>query len=63
MSEVVFVGAGGILIFKDPVTSNFLIGAFLIVASGVGLTLANKKPRHAPEGENSQWSSLKAGEH
>jgi len=63
MSEVVFVGAGGILIFKDPVTSNFLIGAFLIVASGVGLTLANKKPRHAPEGEHSQWSSLKAGEH
>ena len=63
MSELAFVAVGGILIFKDPVTSNFLIGAFLIVASGVGLTLANKKPRHAPEGENSQWSSLKAGEH
>jgi len=57
MSEVVFVGAGGILIFKDPVTANFLVGALLVVSSGVGLTLANKQLQ-----ENSQGSSLKAGE-
>jgi drug/metabolite transporter (DMT)-like permease len=62
MSEVVFVGAGGILIFKDPVTAHFLVGALLVVASGVGLTLARKKSRHAPVGEKSQWPSLKAGE-
>jgi drug/metabolite transporter (DMT)-like permease len=62
MSEVVFVALGGILIFKDPVTSNFLIGALLIVVSGVGLTLVNKNSRHAPSGEHSEGSSLHAGE-
>lgn len=62
MSEVAFVAVGGILIFKDPVTSNFLIGALLIVASGVGLTLVSKNSRHAPSGENSEGPSLQAGE-
>ena len=43
MSEVVFTGIAGVLIFKDPVTLNFLIGAFLIVGSGVGLNLINRR--------------------
>ncbi len=43
MSEVVFTGIAGVLIFKDPVTLNFLIGAFLIVGSGVGLNLMNRR--------------------
>ena len=54
MSEVVFVGAGGVLIFKDPVTANFLVGSLLVVASGVGLTLANKRSRGELSGVKSQ---------
>jgi drug/metabolite transporter (DMT)-like permease len=44
MSEVVFAGIAGFLIFRDPVTLHFLIGAFLIVGSGIGLTLLHRKP-------------------
>ncbi len=62
MSEVALVGAGGILIFKDPVTSNFLIGALLIVASGVGLNLVNRNVRNASERENAQPPAVKARE-
>lgn len=62
VSEVAFVGAGGILIFKDPVTSNFLIGALLIVASGVGLNLVNRNLKDASEGENAQPPDVKARE-
>ena len=62
MSEVVFVGAGGILIFKDPVTANFLVGALLVVASGVGLNLVNRNVRNASERENAQPPAVKARE-
>jgi drug/metabolite transporter (DMT)-like permease len=48
MSEVVFTGIAGFLIFKDPVTWNFLVGAFLIVGSGVGLNLMSRSSRHSP---------------
>jgi drug/metabolite transporter (DMT)-like permease len=48
MSEVVFTGIAGFLIFKDPVTSNFLVGAFLIVGSGIGLNLMSHASRHSP---------------
>ena len=48
MSEVVFAGIGGVLIFKDPVTPNFLAGALLIVGSGVGLNLMSRRSRHSP---------------
>jgi drug/metabolite transporter (DMT)-like permease len=48
MSEVVFTGIAGFLIFKDPVTWNFLIGAFLIIGSGVGLNLMSRASRHPP---------------
>ena len=43
MSELVFTGIAGIFIFKDPVTPNFLIGAFLIVGSGAGLNLIHRR--------------------
>jgi drug/metabolite transporter (DMT)-like permease len=62
MSEVVFVGAGGILIFKDPVTAHFLVGALLVVASGVGLNLANRSVRNASEREKAQPPAVKARE-
>jgi len=48
MSEVVFAGIGGVLIFKDPVTPTFLAGAFLIVGSGVGLNMMSRRSRHSP---------------
>jgi drug/metabolite transporter (DMT)-like permease len=48
MSEVVFAGIGGVLIFKDPVTPNFLTGAFLIMGSGIGLNLMSRRSRHSP---------------
>jgi drug/metabolite transporter (DMT)-like permease len=48
MSEIVFTGIAGVLVFKDPVTWNFLAGAFLIVGSGVGLNLMSRTSRHPP---------------
>jgi drug/metabolite transporter (DMT)-like permease len=48
MAEVVFTGIGGFLIFKDPMTWNFLAGAFLIIGSAVGLNLVSRASRHSP---------------
>jgi drug/metabolite transporter (DMT)-like permease len=48
MSEIVFTGIAGFLIFKDKVTWNFLIGAFLIIGSGIGLNLMSRASRHPP---------------
>jgi len=48
MSEVVFTGIAGVLIFKDPMTWNFLVGAFLIIGSSVGLNLVTRASRHSP---------------
>jgi len=39
MSEVVFTGIAGVVIFHDALSLNFWIGAFLIVGSGVGLNV------------------------
>ena len=49
MLEVVFTGIAGVLLFHDSLGLSFLIGACLIVGSGVGLNLVNRKP---PSGEN-----------
>jgi drug/metabolite transporter (DMT)-like permease len=46
MSEIVFAGIAGVLIFYDPITPNFLVGGFLIVGSGVGLNLMRQKSRY-----------------
>jgi drug/metabolite transporter (DMT)-like permease len=48
MSEVVFTGIAGFLIFKDPMTWNFWVGAFLIIGSAVGLNLLSRASRHSP---------------
>ncbi len=48
MSEVVFIGIAGLLIFKDPVTFHFLLGAILIIGSGVGLNLISRRSKHSP---------------
>jgi drug/metabolite transporter (DMT)-like permease len=48
MSEVVITGIAGFMIFKDPVTWNFLVGAFLIIGSGIGLNLMSRSSRHSP---------------
>ena len=44
MSEVVFTGVAGVLLFHDSPGLSFFIGACLIVGSGVGLNLTTKKP-------------------
>ena len=44
MSEVVFTGVAGVLLFHDALGLTFFIGACLIVGSGVGLNLINRKP-------------------
>ncbi len=43
MSEVVFVAIAGIVIFKDSLSTRFLTGAFLVVGTGVGLSLINRR--------------------
>jgi drug/metabolite transporter (DMT)-like permease len=43
MSEVVFTGVAGVLLFHDSLRLSFFIGACLIVGSGVGLNLINRK--------------------
>jgi len=48
MSEVVFTGVAGVLLFKDPVTYHFAVGAFLIIGSGVGLNLISRISKHSP---------------
>jgi len=47
MSEVVFTGVAGVVIFHDAVSLNFWIGACLIVGSGVGLNVVTR-PGRAP---------------
>jgi drug/metabolite transporter (DMT)-like permease len=44
MSEVVFTGVAGVVLFHDSLALSFFIGACLIVGSGVGLSLTNRKP-------------------
>ena len=44
MSEVVFTGVAGVVLFHDALGLSFFIGACLIVGSGVGLNLINRKP-------------------
>ncbi len=48
MSEAVFTGVAGVLLFKDPVTYRFVVGAFLIIGSGVGLNLISRISQHSP---------------
>jgi drug/metabolite transporter (DMT)-like permease len=45
MSEVVFTGIAGVVIFNDSLSLGFLIGACLIVGSGVGLNLMSRESR------------------
>jgi drug/metabolite transporter (DMT)-like permease len=45
MSEVVFTGIAGVVIFNDSLSPIFLAGASLIVGSGVGLNLINHRSR------------------
>ena len=42
MSEVIFTGIAGVIMFNDLVTGTFLSGSFLIIASGVGLNLVSR---------------------
>ena len=45
MSEVVFAGIAGVIIFNDSLSPSFWAGASLIVGSGVGLNLVNRRNR------------------
>jgi drug/metabolite transporter (DMT)-like permease len=48
MSEIVFAGIAGFLMFKDPLTFHFLLGSILIMGSGIGLNLMSRRSRHSP---------------
>ena len=54
MSEVVFAGVAGVLLFKDPITYHFIVGGFLIIGSGVGLNLIGRISKHSPNSSESQ---------
>ena len=54
MSEIVFAGVAGVLLFKDPVTCHFIGGGFLIIGSGVGLNLISRISKHSPKSLESQ---------
>lgn len=54
MSEVVFAGMAGVLLFKDPITYHFIAGGFLIIGSGVGLNLISRISKHSPNSSESQ---------
>jgi len=45
MSEVVFAGIAGVVIFNDSLSPSFWAGAPLIVGSGVGLNLISRRSR------------------
>jgi len=44
MSEVMFTGIAGVLIFNDSLSLSFWVGACLIVGSGVGLNVIPRQP-------------------
>lgn len=54
MSEVVFAGVAGVLLFKDSITYHFIVGGFLIIGSGVGLNLMSRISKHSPNPLESQ---------
>jgi drug/metabolite transporter (DMT)-like permease len=43
MAELVFAGVAGVVLFREPVTVHLLAGGAMIVGSGVGLNLVNRK--------------------
>jgi drug/metabolite transporter (DMT)-like permease len=43
MFELVFAGTAGVVIFKDPISLRFGLGALLIIGSGLGLNWMNRK--------------------
>jgi drug/metabolite transporter (DMT)-like permease len=57
MSEIVFAGVAGVLLFKDPITYHFIVGGFLIIGSGVGLNLMSRRSRHSPVSLNPEAST------
>jgi len=59
MSEIVFAGVAGVLLFKDPITYHFIVGGFLIIGSGVGLNLIGRISKHSPNSLESQKASTK----
>jgi S-adenosylmethionine uptake transporter len=59
MSEIVFAGVAGVLLFKDPITYHFIVGGFLIIGSGVGLNLISRISKHSPNSLESQRAFTK----
>jgi len=45
--EAVFAGIAGVVIFKEALPPGLLAGAFLIIVSGVGLNLVNRRSRRS----------------
>ncbi|MBW2059237.1 MAG: DMT family transporter [Deltaproteobacteria bacterium] len=45
MLEVVFAGIGGIVFFRDSLSSGFLVGTLMVMGSGAGLNLMHRRLR------------------
>jgi hypothetical protein len=45
MSELIFVGIAGVIVFKEVLSTCFLAGACLVLGSGIGLNLIHRGSR------------------
>ena len=45
MSELIFVGIAGVIVFKEALSTRFLAGACLILGSSIGLNLLHRSSR------------------
>ena len=47
MSELVFAGIAGVFVFREPLSHSFFLGAVLVLGSGVGLNLVQRRHRQS----------------
>jgi drug/metabolite transporter (DMT)-like permease len=47
MSELVFAGIAGVFVFREPLSQGFFLGALLVLVSGVGLNLVQRRHRRS----------------
>lgn len=52
MAELVFVGIAGVVLFRETLSLGFLLGAFLVLGSGVGLNLMHRNVRRSKVSRN-----------
>jgi len=54
MLELIFTGIAGVVIFEEPLSPGFLVGALLILGSGVGLNLIHRRFRPSTVSRNDE---------